>query len=254
MTEVPTHDHQSPPPRPSATVEAEESTHATPISQQNKPTPKEPFYKRLTFWNVVFAFALTVTTICLAFIAYWQYEATSTATQTSQEALRLSQESYQISERSLKVSEEALHKSERAWLTPKQIRLMSPLAVGSEFVVAIEVQNSGHSPALKVFITHNLSAWEKLPDGPMPKMKVPGLRSQAVIGPNTTMTSSLRYPKKITDADMALLQSGKISLVTYGEIKYRDIFDMQHRTIFCYQLLDIKGIDLSSCDRWNHAD
>ena len=143
--------------------------------------------------------------------------------------------------------------TERAWVTIKAAQAKPPIATGQIQEVAIELHNSGHSPALRSKIRHMVSIKDKLPDGPMPPIMVTSNENHGVIGPETSMVAHFT-PTNLTNELIALLKSGKVYLFTFGTVNYFDIFDTEHETQFCFFIQNVDKIDMSPCGQWNEAN
>jgi hypothetical protein len=194
----------------------------TPMSHGNSPQQSDctdpPWYKSTNHWVVIFTAVLTVATIL-------QWRTTISNHRTT----------------------------ERAWVTVKASQANPPIATGQIPEVAIELHNSGHSPALRSKVRQMVSIKDKLPDGPMPPIMATGNENYGVVGPDGSLFARFT-PTNLTNDLIALLRSGKVYLFAYGTVKYFDIFDIEHETQYCFRLEDIAKIDLSPCGQWNTAN
>jgi hypothetical protein len=153
----------------------------------------------------------------------------------------------------LKMTKTSLQITERAWVTVKAAQAKPPVATGQIQEVAVELRNSGHSPALRIKIRHMVSVKDKLPDGPMPLIVTTGNENHGVVGPEASVVARFS-PTNLTNELIAMLKSGKVYLFTFGTVKYFDIFDTEHETQFCYFIQDVDKIDMSPCGQWNEAN
>lgn len=252
----------------SAMVETPRSRPSANEGQDHQEISKPPYWKRLTFWSVLSSVILTIITIILAFIAYWQLEAakeavkisnkaidiSASANKISSEALNVSQGANRISEQSLRISEQTLKLGERAWVMARGPKLLSVIAVGEVPRIYVRIQNSGKSPALKVRVRHTTDMVHKLPNGPMPKWPIIGNVSEPTIAPDEYHRSIVPLGIPLTEAYLTHLKRAELSIVSYGTITYFDIFKEQHHTDFCLILRDVSGTDLSPCGQWNEAN
>ena len=155
---------------------------------------------------------------------------------------------WQVMDKTLKIDQ-------RAWLTIRQSMLNSMLAIGENPSFYMRVQNSGKSPAMKVRSRITFGIFEGLPDGPMPpEHQIAGEASSSLIAPSEYMRRPGELPISLTVEIMEKLKRKQLSVFTYGTITYSDVFDHEHRTIFCFFLPDISKTDLSPCEKWNDAD
>lgn len=192
-------------------------------AQAAQQDPKDSINKRIVLWSAVVGIAAIIQIFIT--IAQWQ-----------------------VMEKTLKVDQ-------RAWLTIRQSMLNSMLAVGENPSFYMRVQNSGKSPAMKVRSRVTFGIFESLPDGPIPpEHQIAGEVSSSLIAPGEYMRRPGELPTPLTVETMEKLKIKQLSVFTYGTISYSDIFDNEHRTIFCFFLPDISKTDLSPCQKWNEAD
>lgn len=143
---------------------------------------------------------------------------------------------------------------QRAWLTIKAAKVRPIIAIGNAPTVAIELHNSGHTPAVETSLDQRVGVFaDKLPDGPMP-FKRRDYRRIGIVGPDSSMVNSFTLSDSLTETTMTSLKSRKASIFTYGTATYFDIFKVQHHLNFCFILGDITKDDLSPCVKWNDTD
>lgn len=165
------------------------------------------------------------------------------------------EESAKQSKTALEYTIEKSRLDQRAWLTVKAAKVRHIIATGNVPMVAIELHNSGQSPALRTRMDQHVSfIMSKLPEGPMPSISRGGDESIGVVGPDSSVVSDFIMNDPLTEALMTHLKSGKWSIITYGKATYFDIFKVEHQTSFCFILQDIAKYELSPCAKWSSAD
>lgn len=143
---------------------------------------------------------------------------------------------------------------QRAWLTVKAAKVRQIIAMGKPPTVAIELHNSGQTPAVGTRLDQHVGFFaDKLPDGPMPFGHRDN-RNIGVVGPSSSMVGDFTLSDSLTETAMTNLKSRKWSIFTYGTATYFDIFKVQHNLSYCFILEDVAKVDLSPCVKWNNTD
>jgi len=225
------------------------SADIAPGTDEARDQPKSKIDRRLDLLSLVFNGILSLVTIFLGVIAYWQLKATQTATTTSEEALRVSRETYLLNQHTLQISE-------RAWVLPKDASIRGPIELGGLPVAKVTFTNTGHSPALRVKIRHRIAISRSagVPEMAMPIPPLKGAESIAVIAPEGIFASEIAVDTRLDDAQVSQLNSKEWVITTYGLVTYLDVFDKQHETSFCLMWRNTRGGAMSPCDKWNEAN
>ena len=176
-----------------------------------------------------------------------QSRQTASAINEAREANRISQRSVQLTAEALeagrdanRAEREAFRLDQRAWILASDVRLPKFNGPG-RLAVVITIANVGRSPALNV--AHEDFFYGAQSPGSTPPMflrvcdgndcsrinRVP----EESIGPN--VGRQIIMEKQVTEDDYARLRKGDIDLVVEGRIEYRDIFNVDHFTNYCYQ-------------------
>jgi hypothetical protein len=181
-----------------------------------------------------------VAAVCAFVPLYIQMRAAQVTAQTAIDQLHMMQASFQT--------------TERAWVTVKDSHIELPIATGENPVITTKLQNTGHSPALKVRLRQVYILQDKLPEGQMPKIEFMGDESLGLVGPGGFMRSTIARGEPLTEIQTTLLKSGKVSIFNLGTVTYVDIFNISHETNFCFMLRNLTHTELSPCARWNEAN
>ncbi len=181
--------------------------------------------------SVVFSGLLFVVGAAYSWFAYQQWQATKTA----------------------------LEISERAWVTSAQARFASFSNIGERPEAVIIFQNSGKSPALQTTINANIGfGFGNLTQTAMPLLPPNNMMSIAAAGPGTPMSSPIKMKDPLTEAQVAALKEGVGFVYAFGTVTYKDIFDREHHTQYCWRLGPTNTEPSKSavllCNRWNTAD
>ena len=151
-----------------------------------------------------------------------------------------------------KVMSDNQRATERAWIVVKGVKLDAPLAEGVTATVIAGFHNSGHSPALQMFMTNAVTIVASLPLGNMPKFPNDSNRSLSVVGPDRQASSTIGLI--VSKEDIINLQAKKSDLYSFGTIEYVDIFGTNHWTNFCFRTVSLTNLNLVACPRWNDVD
>ncbi len=147
----------------------------------------------------------------------------------------------------------SLQTTERAWVTVKGITLENLMVAGQEPVAVAGFYNSGHSPALQLTLHHFHQIVPGLAAKDKPDFRRIADESLAVVGPKSKMMSTKKY-LSVTMEEMSNMAAGRAHLYSYGLIQYRDIFNTDHWTMFCYRSRDLSDRNLVACSEWNEVD
>lgn len=149
--------------------------------------------------------------------------------------------------------------SERAWVTVKSAKVEElNLIVGLHPTVSVEIQNTGHSPALNSISISAAGITATLPPGdsfPMGFFTSQKPLAKYVIGPSASLTLPNQIGRGLTADEISMLKSGgtERTVFVFGYVKYDDIFKRQHTTTFCFRTYHGYQL-LAPCDKWNSAN
>lgn len=121
----------------------------------------------------------------------------------------------------------------------------------------IHFSNSGKTPARSVLFTFRI---EYVKPGAIPSLtydtKSSKLGFMGALFPNEPQTVNISTPESLTDVDFKNLAAGKSFVAEYGEMKYQDVFGIEHWNKFCTWLpFGPPGPYLSrTCVEYNDVD
>ena len=194
-----------------------------------------------------------------------QNEATNTLAQQAER-------SNEIAEKTLKTNE-ALSKialkqgivisrlEQRAWISVLSVQNIKPQN-DKPLNIPVTIKNTGKTPALDVTALACASVVKKnvKPTFSYNKILDP-IQSRMIILPNDEKTTEINIEDsqrisadgKLTKEAIDYLNSGKETIYIYGKITYKDIFDEQHWTTFCYIYNPVDGYSII-CEEYNNMD
>jgi hypothetical protein len=126
---------------------------------------------------------------------------------------------------------------QRAWVG---IRNIQPLSGRIGFMA--EVINTGKTPAYVTGIWKNAKFLKgrrtELPDHPVYDSETDLPNGAGVDFPGqVAIQIALSAPDYAVDKEPNEIRDGKTTLVFYGRVEYRDVFDNNHWTTFCYHYM-----------------
>jgi hypothetical protein len=140
----------------------------------------------------------------------------------------------QLSE--MKESKSLAHLDERAWVAP--VSVTGKPEIGQYYTIKVETRNTGKTFAkglkgVALVKYKELSAPD--PDFASEEERE-NIGSPGLLAPNANFTYNLELFKtdKVTKEHMDFLNSPSTVILVFGKITYRDIFDCEHWTTFCY--------------------
>jgi hypothetical protein len=176
---------------------------------------------------------------------------------TSTDQITVMKEQTSSMQGQLNIMKETVRHNERAWVTVKTGKLTNVVSPGGPpLSVVIEIQNTGHSPALDVTMDGSLLIKSKLPEGDILEAPHSPYETKTVVGPTVTMTMDIKYKRQILQTDVDRLFTGKAYVFALGIIQYKDIFMEPHTTSFCLRTMEGQtgtGF-LAGCPKWNTAN
>jgi hypothetical protein len=158
--------------------------------------------------------------------------------EASIKSLNASRESIRIARQSLEESQELDRQDRRAWLGAIRTGY-HPDDTLQRFAVEIGVTNVGRTPALRVVIRTAITTENR---GIVPLNLFRLLKREeksAVILPGQTEAVGLEVGVGDWWDAKAFVERRK-SVYLFGVLDYRDVFDKQHQTTFCYEI--VKGL------------
>jgi hypothetical protein len=156
----------------------------------------------------------------------------------------------------LKLTRETTERQLRAYVCYKQAR-HEPPASGRHLTCFVEFQNCGATPAYDVLACGTSIAVESV-EGfqyPPPPASAFEVGSQTTLGPTSSTTLCAVSDEPLTDAALAEIRAGRLTVVVYGLLTYRDTFSHPQQTPFrlSYQLDPRPDGRLWLCSRGNTA-
>jgi hypothetical protein len=102
-------------------------------------------------------------------------------------------------------------------------------------VIALEIRNSGATPAYKVVLAYGLDVIDRINEH---QLINPILveRDYSVLGPNVGSTSRRWYNRALTPAEITDIQNGVKAIYLYGRIEYRDAFKSRKKRFTTFRL------------------
>jgi hypothetical protein len=165
--------------------------------------------------------------------------------------------SQQNAKQSINATIQQFHLEQRAWVSA--IETHGAPEVGKPFEIIVRVRNTGKTFA-KEF--SSIAVVEALPEGKYPDFsKESRFRtnsSVSLLAPDGEWLIPL-YPiggsstEKFTDSMLADLKASRTKIFVYGSMRYKDIFDCNHWTTFCFRLSRTLLL-YEACGSHNDAD
>ena len=195
---------------------------------------------RLSIWFNGISIVAGVIAIGALFAVFWQAK-------TSAISAKATVDQVVIMDATMKATE-------RAWVTVFQGKLNTPVELGKMPIDVLELQNTGHSPAKHLSMSHDLFVWDKLPDGPISSLTLHKDEGSSLLAPSVHMGLTASGPAIITEKMLMDLVSKTKRIYSVGLITYNDILGEPHHTEFCYFVRDVRLVEFSPCSKWNDAD
>jgi hypothetical protein len=159
-------------------------------------------------------------------VAYFQLQAMIRATNASERAAT-------AAEGGLTTTRTALNVGERAYVADKGLKIVHPVAAGSQPTIVVDIFNGGRTPALNVTTAitltvsdHELKTFKWASD-------VGGSKSTLLPGADT-LSNEIATKRALIPDEVNALDSGKVWLYLYGVIRYDDVFGQHWESKFCY--------------------
>jgi hypothetical protein len=160
------------------------------------------------------------------------------------------------SEGSIKATQEQMRQDQRAWIGMMQVTGIPE--VGKPFHAAVLFQNTGKTPAMD-FVSQErmgpLASGQKFAANWVVTNAL-GIQSHALLFPNQSYGAVV----KISDQDLAIdqpaldsINTGKVTIYTFGRGCYKDVFKKKHWIRFC-EIYDPTGKNWISCAEYNEID
>jgi hypothetical protein len=197
-------------------------------TQQERGHQTDPPGNGLEKLSLAFDGAIVFFTLVLTVVSYFQWKAT--------------RDSFEI--------------GQRAWVTAPGADLRPVPVPDTPIMVAIDIQNTGPSPALDVSVTMEIVISDVVPVGPVKRTPDEQTRSRVALARDAKASSYTRSDAPITADQLAAVVDGKLRIFVIGDITYRDIFGHQRQTTYCfYARTDGKIIDklMNFCSQRNNA-
>lgn len=191
------------------------------VDSQRQGKESEQPLVRLTRWVAIWTAVLALSAISTGIISYFQWRELHNTEDTLRNALMVIRES---SERQL-----------RAYLGVTSVSF-------SEVGVTLVTENSGQTPAqqVKLFSSFQavatgseLSVDFDYPDKPS---CAPTIKSAVTMFPRTPLATGNILHCSEDKLAMIRAAKGELNLFLYGRVEYKDIFEKQRCTEFCFQL------------------
>ena len=145
---------------------------------------------------------------------------------------------------------EIMLQSRRAWVGVKDCDSTRASATAEPLNGHVWFVNSGDSPALDVQIGHNYAIWHQFEED---KVDYDDYfePTNPVLGPNLPVVRFMEFKYRDVQSRQDVLEE-VLTLFWYGIVKYRDIFDRERFTKFCFQY-DVKNQKFELCLLHNSA-
>ncbi len=148
-----------------------------------------------------------------------------------------SAEAAKISANAAKASADALVNTERAWMILDKFNPTSPSS-GPNNIISIQFRNCGRTPA---WITNFVARYVTNQGAITQTINFDAILPQPTPGePITTDAPTRWYGEKLqgtgdlSEAEFRSVRRGELTLYCFGILKYRDIFDKDRETRFCF--------------------
>ena len=210
--------------------------------------------RAVRIWNLVIQSALLLVGVGYCWFSWRQLKALGVQLTLQSAAL------YQATAAQT-ASEANNHLDQRAWVALTNVEGIP--AVGQIFTVTVTVKNTGKTFAKNFRMPVVI---EKLPKDKKPDFgwadleadkrsgSVSLLPPNAEYGTNTEVdiTATGKPPADVTQAQIDEIKSGEYSIFIYGKLHYTDIFNCEHWTTFCSEILPTMKYRI--CTEHNDAD
>lgn len=153
------------------------------------------------------------------------YGEIKTQTTAAQRAAEAASRSADAAKTSVDNSDRNFRIQERPYVVVKNVKFDTPLKAGS-MGIAVIVDNSGHTPALKVTYAGALYIDKTKVEG-----KLTAGEGESVIG--SQMPTEKHYSLDISEPDASRITNNSV-LKLEGIIRYTDIFNDWHPTTYCF--------------------
>lgn len=154
-------------------------------------------------------------------------------------------------EDSVTKSTENAHLDQRAWVSAKITKVGLPTE-GKEFVVEVDIKNTGRTFARKVNINGEFKIGPIDADPPFTYDDNEAVKN-ILLAPNGDYTFTLTTKQPWDSMRDNKVKFGPNKMLLHGYVTYYDIFDCVHWTIFCF-ILDPKKGEWPVYSKHNEAD
>ena len=162
---------------------------------------------------------------------------------------------WRATNRLVKGADDTARRQLRAYVTVDKAQIAG-LGDGQVPVAHLIIKNAGQTPAYKLTgigcIATGIS-WETLL--PPSTQNGPLEMTHSSLGPGCIADQFHSAPRKLNPGDMDALLDGSTTIFVYGEIHYRDTFDVEHFIEYRFQVggtVGIRGNQLAICQEGNH--
>ena len=158
---------------------------------------------------------------------------------------------YDIGAMQLEQQREAMRIERRAWIGVTEMQDLT-ISAGVPVGFRVIITNSGQTPG---FITQSTVRARYQPIEETFSAVYTGVNfsSRSVVHPGMRISTGAGEGRPVTETDVAAIRSEGGRFYIFGEIRYQDVFGVEHMTRYCqYVQPDLRT--LSWCDSYNEAD
>jgi hypothetical protein len=137
-------------------------------------------------------------------------------------------------ERQAETMDRSLRVDQRAWMGIVKIRIRRFLEPNQDFVVEIEIKNTGKTPALKVVFHNSLQA---LLTAEQINRNFGESDGDGTVMPDSKQIISIGENHPVPAETFEQVHDGVRTMYLHGRIEYRDIFGEDHWTNWCFRLV-----------------
>jgi hypothetical protein len=204
-----------PPVEPSTTTPPPIANHL-PAPSANAPDDENHATKHRT-WNTVLQVGLLIVGTVYSFFAYQQWQATAAAVKSADANARLDQ---------------------RAWVGT--VSFEGHPEAGKPFNGRVKIRNTGKTFATDVIMLTNYCGLPKGTADPDFKKVIESdaqERHGGVLVPNADVGTDVKVldGNILTAEDVKRIDNGDYAIILFGRVSYKDIFNCQHWTTFCFR-------------------
>lgn len=207
-----------------------------------------------TGWQAIFTFILIVVGIFQLGLFIWQLRLIRESLVDTKTAAEAANKSADAAEHTVSTMKDTAERQLRAYVSVDSAEIID-LAAGLTPAARLIVKNSGQTPAYNLTGIGGIAIGESFEKLPPPTGST--AMSKSSLSAGAIADQLHQAPQPLTSEAMAALIAGTVILWVYGELHYRDTFDVIRFTKYRFQVggtAGIRGNRMAICEEGNEQN